>query len=192
MLAAGYLLWLYQRTAFGEPNDEFGDVARHSTTASPTRSAPPPTTTSHDDHEVIQDVQSTEWIAWTPFLIAIVVFGVYPQLMFKIIDPAVSQLVETGRRRHPVIAARSSRPGVGLDPPDVDWHALAPELILVVGINLVLLIDLWLEDSKKWMMGTLARLRDARRVHPRRHARRRRRHARRRCSSTATSSTSTH
>ena len=27
--------------------------------------------------------------------------------------------------------------------PDVDWHALAPELVLVVGINLVLLIDLW-------------------------------------------------
>ncbi|MDW3216111.1 MAG: NADH-quinone oxidoreductase subunit N [Ilumatobacteraceae bacterium] len=39
--------------------------------------------------------------------------------------------------------------------PDVDWHALAPELVLVVGINLVLLIDLWLEDSKKWMMGAL-------------------------------------
>ena len=40
--------------------------------------------------------------------------------------------------------------------PDIDWHALAPELVLVVGINLVLLIDLWLEDAKKWMMGALA------------------------------------
>jgi NADH-quinone oxidoreductase subunit N len=40
--------------------------------------------------------------------------------------------------------------------PDVDWHALAPELVLIVGINLVLLIDLWLEESKKWMMGALA------------------------------------
>jgi NADH-quinone oxidoreductase subunit N len=39
--------------------------------------------------------------------------------------------------------------------PDVDWHALAPELVLIVGINLVLLIDLWLEDTKKWMMGVL-------------------------------------
>ena len=35
-----------------------------------------------------------EWIAWTPFLVAIVVFGVYPQLMFKVMDPAVTQLVE--------------------------------------------------------------------------------------------------
>ena len=34
-------------------------------------------------------------MAWTPFLIAIVVFGVYPQLMFKVMDPAVTQMVET-------------------------------------------------------------------------------------------------
>ncbi len=40
--------------------------------------------------------------------------------------------------------------------PDVDWHALAPEIVLVVGINLVLLVDLWIDESKKWMMATLA------------------------------------
>jgi len=34
-----------------------------------------------------------EWIAWTPLLIAIVVFGVMPNLMFKIIDPAVATSV---------------------------------------------------------------------------------------------------
>ena len=39
--------------------------------------------------------------------------------------------------------------------PDADWHALAPEIVLIVGINLVLLIDLWLEDTKKWMMASL-------------------------------------
>jgi NADH-quinone oxidoreductase subunit N len=39
--------------------------------------------------------------------------------------------------------------------PDVDWHALAPELVLIVGINLVLLIDLWLDEAKQWMMGVL-------------------------------------
>ena len=42
---------------------------------------------AHDDD--LHDVNIFEWIAWTPFLIAIVVFGVYPQLMFKVIDPAV-------------------------------------------------------------------------------------------------------
>ena len=39
--------------------------------------------------------------------------------------------------------------------PHTDWHALAPEIVLVVGINLVLLIDLWLDDAKKWMMASL-------------------------------------
>jgi NADH-quinone oxidoreductase subunit N len=40
--------------------------------------------------------------------------------------------------------------------PDIDWHALAPELVMVVGINLVLLVDLWIDQSKKWMMASLA------------------------------------
>jgi NADH-quinone oxidoreductase subunit M len=29
-------------------------------------------------------------MAWTPLLIAIVVFGVMPNIMFKILDPAVA------------------------------------------------------------------------------------------------------
>lgn len=39
--------------------------------------------------------------------------------------------------------------------PAIDWHALAPELVLVLGINLVLFIDLSLSESKKWAMATL-------------------------------------
>ncbi len=46
-----------------------------------------------DHHDEIYDVTPIEWIAWTPFLIAIVVFGVYPQLMFKVMDPAVTEMV---------------------------------------------------------------------------------------------------
>ena len=40
--------------------------------------------------------------------------------------------------------------------PTIDWHAIAPELVLVAGINLVLFIDLWLDESKKWAMATLS------------------------------------
>ncbi len=40
--------------------------------------------------------------------------------------------------------------------PELDWHALAPELVLVVGINIVLLVDLWIDQSKKWLMASLA------------------------------------
>ena len=76
VFAAAYLLWLYQRTAFGEPNPEFASHGHGH---------------GHDDHHSdIHDVGRFEWIAWTPLLVSIVVFGVYPQLMFKIIDPAVN------------------------------------------------------------------------------------------------------
>jgi NADH-quinone oxidoreductase subunit M len=65
VLAAAYLLWLYQRTSFGEPTAEF----------------------AHDTH--IHDVEIPEWLAWTPLLVAIVVFGVYPNFLFSVMNPAV-------------------------------------------------------------------------------------------------------
>jgi len=65
VLAAGYLLWLYQRTAFGEPPEEFAG------------------------HE-IEDVNRLEWIAWTPFLVGIVLFGIWPNLIFNVTDDVVS------------------------------------------------------------------------------------------------------
>jgi len=84
VLAAGYLLWLYQRTAFGEPNPEFVSHGHaHSVGAAG----------NDEHHDEIHDVTVYEWIAWTPLLIAIVVLGVYPQLMFGVMDPAVTQLV---------------------------------------------------------------------------------------------------
>jgi NADH-quinone oxidoreductase subunit M len=65
VLAAAYLLWLYQRTSFGEPTAEF----------------------AHDSH--IHDVEVPEWLAWTPLLVAIVVLGVYPNFLFSVLNPAV-------------------------------------------------------------------------------------------------------
>ncbi|MFT4657658.1 MAG: NADH-quinone oxidoreductase subunit M [Ilumatobacter sp.] len=94
VLAAAYLLWLYQRTAFGEPTDEFvgQSEAEKGSGASVAHSL---SSAANDHDEEIKDVQLTEWLAWTPFMIAIVVFGVYPQLMFKVLDPAVTDLVKT-------------------------------------------------------------------------------------------------
>jgi NADH-quinone oxidoreductase subunit M len=66
VLAAGYLLWMYQRVAFGVPKDEF----------------------ANDPH--VKDVNLTEWIAWTPFLALIVILGLFPNIIFKVTDPAVS------------------------------------------------------------------------------------------------------
>ena len=70
VLAAGYLLWLFQRTAFGEPSEEF--AGHH-----------------------IEDVNITEWIAWVPMLVLILVLGVYPHLIFHVTDPAMTALGHT-------------------------------------------------------------------------------------------------
>jgi NADH-quinone oxidoreductase subunit M len=67
VLAAGYLLWLLQRTAFGEPSEEF----------------------ANDPH--ITDTSRDEWLAWTPLLVLILVFGLVPGLIFNTTDPAVQE-----------------------------------------------------------------------------------------------------
>jgi NADH-quinone oxidoreductase subunit M len=67
VLAAGYLLWMFQRVAFGEPRDEFKDAHIH-------------------------DVHGPEWLAWTPMLILIVVLGVLPALMFDMTDGPVQTI----------------------------------------------------------------------------------------------------
>jgi NADH-quinone oxidoreductase subunit M len=86
VLAAGYLLWMFQRVAFGEPKPEFVSAGH---------GVEPGDDSSTDDHldgdhsANLHDVNLIEWLAWTPLLVGIVVFGVYPQLLFKVIEPAV-------------------------------------------------------------------------------------------------------
>ena len=95
VLAAGYLLWMYQRTAMGNPSPEFESHGAPAHSLSAAANHGHDDEHAHDGHaDEIHDVTVVEWISWTPFLIAIVVFGVYPQLMFKVMDPAVSLLVE--------------------------------------------------------------------------------------------------
>jgi NADH-quinone oxidoreductase subunit M len=69
VLAAGYLLWMFQRVAMGKVKTEFENAHVH-------------------------DVHWPEWIAWTPLLILIVVLGVYPNLIFRITDGAASNLAQ--------------------------------------------------------------------------------------------------
>ena len=71
VLAAGYLLWLYQRTAFGTPTEEFAD----------------------DPH--IHDVTTPEWISWTPLLVLIVLLGFVPAIIFNVTEPAVNIIAKT-------------------------------------------------------------------------------------------------
>ena len=99
VLAAAYLLWLYQRTAFGLPPAEFSSGHAPDAHGHVAHSLSAATNIEHTDdgdrHDAdIHDVTVVEWIAWTPFLLAIVVFGIVPGLMFDVFDPAVTQLVE--------------------------------------------------------------------------------------------------
>ncbi|MEZ5311995.1 MAG: NADH-quinone oxidoreductase subunit M [Microthrixaceae bacterium] len=70
VFAAGYLLWLYQRTAFGTPTEEFAD----------------------DPH--ITDMNIYEWIAWVPLVVFIVVLGFVPSIVFNTAEPAVSAIAK--------------------------------------------------------------------------------------------------
>ena len=58
VFAAGYLLWMYQRTAFGNVKSEF-------------------------EHEHIHDVHLPEYIAWAPMLVLILGLGIVPNLIFR-------------------------------------------------------------------------------------------------------------
>src|SRR3954454_21701981 len=42
--------------------------------------------------------------------------------------------------------------------PRVDYHALAPELILAVGICVVLMVDLFVSEQRRWITSTIAGL----------------------------------
>jgi NADH-quinone oxidoreductase subunit M len=67
VLAAGYLLWMLQRTAFGEVPEEW-----------------------KDEHHPIHDMHWPEYVAWAPLLALIVILGVYPNLLFGIMDESVT------------------------------------------------------------------------------------------------------
>jgi len=64
VFAAGYLLWMLQRVAFGTVKPEFEKAHIH-------------------------DVHIPEYIAWVPLLVGILLFGIFPHLLFNLIDPAV-------------------------------------------------------------------------------------------------------
>jgi NADH-quinone oxidoreductase subunit M len=69
VLAAGYLLWMLQRVAFGEPKSEFASAHIH-------------------------DVHVPEWLAWAPLLALIVALGIYPNLVFDMTDGAVGHVTK--------------------------------------------------------------------------------------------------
>jgi len=123
VLAAAYLLWLYQRTAFGsvdqaglghggtgqDGHDSTGHDNHDGTGhdrgpgVTPVGAVGAAVNPAHLDgsdadhgarHDDLHDVTPIEWISWLPLLVLIVVLGVYPQLLFQVLDPAVNGMVD--------------------------------------------------------------------------------------------------
>jgi NADH-quinone oxidoreductase subunit M len=68
VLAAGYLLWMLQKVAFGTPKPEFANAHLH-------------------------DVNAFEWTAWVPILVLIVALGIFPNIIFHVTDAAVLRTI---------------------------------------------------------------------------------------------------
>jgi NADH-quinone oxidoreductase subunit M len=69
IFAAVYLLWMYQRVAFGEVR--------------------------HDELRQLRDLDGRELLTLVPILILIVWIGVYPKPFTAVTEPAVAALIQT-------------------------------------------------------------------------------------------------
>jgi NADH-quinone oxidoreductase subunit M len=67
VFAAGYLLWMLQRVAFGTVKPDF-------------------------ERTHVHDVHVPEYLAWVPMLLLIIALGVYPNLLFGVTDEAVQSV----------------------------------------------------------------------------------------------------
>ena len=105
VLAAGYLLWLLQRSAFGTPKEEFADDPN------------------------IHDATTTEWIAWAPLLALILAIGIYPNLVFRATDAAVDAsltpclTIDADKSTHEEIESAHCSDIYGLGDHGSDHHA---------------------------------------------------------------------
>ncbi len=93
ILAAAYLLWLYQRVFFG--------------------------TVTNPKNEKLHDLTPRELLTFAPLVIVAFWIGLYPKPFFQILEQPVNQLVATVRGRdYPGVRAvnAASRPADGLTP----------------------------------------------------------------------------
>ena len=123
VFAAGYLLWLYQRVAFGTPQEEFARRPAH-----PRR---------HLHRVAGLDADARR---------CIVVLGFFPNLIFDVTDPAVhrrrwSPSAGWGADAAVLAQLDAVRRGTA---PSLDFHAFAPEIVLVGhASSLLMLVDLF-------------------------------------------------
>jgi NADH-quinone oxidoreductase subunit M len=99
VLAAAYLLWLYQRVFFGRVTNE--------------------------KNEKLADLSPREVACFVPLLILAFAIGLYPKPLFQILDKPVNNLVATVRSANPQAPALAAKP---IDEPSVSAPANAPPI----------------------------------------------------------------
>ena len=68
VLTAGYMLYMLRNVDFGEPSDEFAG-------------------------ETFEDVDTAEWLAWTPLIVLTIAVGLFPALIFNATNDAVISML---------------------------------------------------------------------------------------------------
>ena len=84
IFAAVYLLWMYQRVAFGE--------------------------LAHAELREVRDLDARELVTLVPILLLILWIGIYPRPFTAVTEQAVAQLVQTVRAKTGAPAAATLRP----------------------------------------------------------------------------------
>jgi len=90
VLAAAYLLWLYQRVYFGK--------------------------VTNPKNEHLQDLTSRELLTFAPLLIAAFWIGLYPKPFFEILEQPVNHLVATVRPGYPGTSVQNAAKQPGGEP----------------------------------------------------------------------------
>jgi NADH-quinone oxidoreductase subunit M len=79
VLAAGYLLWMFQRVAFGEVSDFLKGLGSH-----------------------VTDLKPIEAMTLVPLGVLVVVFGLYPGLILELVQGSVEQTLSAVQQATPV------------------------------------------------------------------------------------------
>jgi NADH-quinone oxidoreductase subunit M len=79
ILAAGYLLWMFQRVAFGEVSDFLKGLGHHLT-----------------------DMRPVEVMTLVPLGVLVVVFGLFPGLLLELVGGSVAQTLAAVREAAPI------------------------------------------------------------------------------------------
>ena len=127
VLTAGYMLWMLQRVNLGEPNAEW------------------------EGHE-FHDADRFELAAWVPLIVLIVAIGVFPRSHLRHDHRHVDGRHGARRPgRHGSLDHCEGR--LTLMGYEIDYLALAPELVIVATLVLVLALDLLLPRDKEVLGG---------------------------------------